>query len=374
LEKLGDQFHREHPDAVIVNGTLTAGGVSSSDATLRSRILAGDPPDGFHARLGEGFRSTWVATHQVEPLDEVYEQYGLEAVFPPRMLSIVSDEGHPYSVPVSVHRANVLWYNEAIFEANHIDSAALGTFDGWRAAAETLNAAGTIPLALGDSEPWAATHLFETVLIGTLGAEAYNGLWTGETDWNGPQVTEALAHFAMMVNYANADHSALTWDQANQLVIDGHAAMTIMGDWIEADYIAKGFAGYGWASPPGNQDIYDAASDGFGLPKNSTYPDLMREFLGVLGSKEGQETFSKFAGSICARTDCDYNDFDAYLRSSAEDWKTDAIVPSLAYGAAASEGWAANVTDAVGAFVERGDLAATQHSLALACEDAGVCQ
>ena len=42
-----------------------------------------------------------------------------------------------------------------------------------------------------------------------------------------------------MLQYINEDHAALTWDQANQLVIDGKAAMTIMGDWVDGDYVAK---------------------------------------------------------------------------------------------------------------------------------------
>jgi len=71
---------------------------------------------------------------------------------------------------------------------------------------------------------------------------------------------------------------------------------------------------------------------------------------------------------------CDYSSFDDYLKSSAEDWKVDTIVPSLAHGAAASEGWATTFVDAIGAFVTNGDVAGTQSSLAQACVDAGVCQ
>jgi glucose/mannose transport system substrate-binding protein len=80
----------------------------------------------------------------------------------------------------------------------------------------------------------------------------------------------------------------------------------------------------------------------------------------VLGSKQGQETFNKLKGSICARTDCDYSAFDAYLQSSAADWQTDAILPSVVHGAAASEGWATAYIDAIGAFVTSRDVAGAQ--------------
>jgi glucose/mannose transport system substrate-binding protein len=52
----------------------------------------------------------------------------------------------------------------------------------------------------------------------------------------------------------------------------------------------------------------------------------------------------------------------------------DVIVPSVAHGAAASEGWATGFVDAIGAFVTSGDVAATQAALAAACQDAGICQ
>jgi glucose/mannose transport system substrate-binding protein len=145
--------------------------------------------------------------------------------------------------------------------------------------------------------------------------------------------------------------------------------MTIMGDWVDGDYVAKGFGGYGWAPPPGTDGIYVALSDTFGLPKNTKNPEAMKQFLGVLGSKEGQETFNKLKGSICARTDCDYSAFDDYLKSSAADWGTDTIVPSVVHGAAASEGWATAYIDAVASFVTAQEVAAAQSALAQAAAD-----
>lgn len=374
LQKLIDQFNASHPNAEVINAAVAGGAGSNAKAVLKTRMLGGDPPDSFQVHMGHELLDTWVTTGYMEPLDDVYKQYGFNDAFAPGVLAIVSADGHPYSVPVNIHRANVLWYNKAVFDANGITAADVSTFDGFMAAAEKLKAAGVTPLALGDNGAWAATHLFETVLIGTLGPEKYIGLWDGTTDWNGPEVTKALENFKMMLSYINTDHTALSWDQANQAVIDGKAAMTIMGDWADGDYTAKKFTGYGWAPPPGNAGIFDALSDSFGLPKNTKNPALMKEFLGVLGSKQGQEDFNILKGSICARTDCDYSKFDAYLQSSAADWKKDTIVPSLAHGAAAKEGWLTAINDLMPTFVANGDVATAQAAMAQACVDAGVCK
>ena len=200
----------------------------------------------------------------------------------------------------------------------------------------TIEAAGKICLSMG--EQWTAMHLMEVVLLGELGPSAYSDLWTGTGDWSSPEVTAALVTYSDVLDHVNSDASGLTWQDAAQLVANGDAAFNIMGDWVDGDYVAKGFTDYGWAPVPGTDGLYIALSDTFGLPKGAKNAELTKRFLGVLGSKEGQETFNKLKGSICARTDCDYSDFDAYLQSSAADWQVDTILPSVAHGAAASEG------------------------------------
>nr|WP_281011952.1 extracellular solute-binding protein [Pseudothermotoga thermarum] len=72
---------------------------------------------------------------------------------------------------MNIHRANVLWYNKAIFEKYGLKPPT--TFDEFFDVAEKLKARGIIPLALGTKDGWEAAHAFETVLIGTLGAEGY---------------------------------------------------------------------------------------------------------------------------------------------------------------------------------------------------------
>jgi glucose/mannose transport system substrate-binding protein len=358
-------------DVEIIDATVAGGAGFNARQVLTTRMLGGDPPGSFQVHMGHELTDTWVTTDYMEPLDDLFEEEGFYDVFPQGVLDIISHEGQPYSVPVNIHRANVLWYNKAVFEANNLEPPT--TFEEFVQVADALQAAGITPLALGDNGIWASVHLMETVLLGTLGPEAYNGLWTGETDWNGAEVTEALENFKTMLSYVNADHSSLSWDQANDLVISGDAAMTIMGDWLHADNKAKAFADSGWAPPPGTAGMYQALSDTFGLPKNAPNPDAVRCWLKLVGSKEGQEAFNPLKGSICARTDCDAALFDDYLQAAMGDWETDTIVPSLAHGAAASQGWVEEINDATTAFVTDTDVGTFQQRLASACQNAGVC-
>ena len=360
------------PNVDIVNSTVAGGGGAAARQVLTTRMLGNDPPGSFQVHMGHELTDTWVTTNYMESLDSLYTQQGWSNVFPKGVLDIVSYQGKPYAVPVNIHRANVLWYNKSVFTANNLQPPT--TLDEFFTVADALKAKGITPLALGDVEAFASVQLMETTLLGKLGATGYDGLWTGATDWNSAQVTDALTTYKKMLDYVNSDHSSLSWDQANDLVISGKAAMTIMGDWLEGDNKAKKFTDYGWLPSPGTAGMYDALSDTFGLPKSAPNRDAVVCWLKVVGSKQGQEAFNPLKGSICARTDCDASKFDAYLQSAMADWKKDTIVPSLAHGAAVSQGWLTGVSDAVTAFVADKNVATLQSRLADACKGAKVCK
>jgi glucose/mannose transport system substrate-binding protein len=359
-------------DVKIVNATVAGGAGFNARQVLTTRMLGGDPPGSFQVHMGHELTDTWVTTGYMESLKWLYDQEGWADDFPKGVVDIVSYKGEPYSVPVNIHRANVLWYNTKVFADNSLKAPT--TFEEFFAVADALQAKGITPLALGDNGIWASVHLMETVLLGSLGPERYQGLWTGTTDWKGPAVTQALETFKRMLSYVNKDHSSLSWDQANALVIEGSAAMTVMGDWVHGDNKAKNFQFSGWLPAPGTTGLYQALSDTFGLPKDAPNPEAVKCWLKLVGSKEAQEAFNPLKGSICARTDCDEALFDTYLKSAMTDWQKDTIVPSLAHGAAASQGWVELINDATTAFVTDRDVGSFQTRLAQACVTAKVCQ
>ena len=355
-----------------MNATVAGGAGTNAKAVLKTRMLGGDPPDSFQVHAGHELIDTWVRNGSMEPLTGLFKAEGWTTAMPRGLLDILSYKGDIWSVPVNIHRANVLWYNKKIFADAHLAPPA--TFDEFFKDADALKAKGIVPFALGDKEGWEAGHAFEAVLIAALGADGYRGLWTGTTPWTGPKVTAALENFKRMLAYANTDHAALTWDGAGEYIMGGKGAMMIMGDWANGWFTSKTFNEYGWAPPPGNMGVYDALSDSFGLPKKVRDRENVMAWLRVLGSREGQQAFNPLKGSICARTDCSPSVFGAYQRWAMTQWTTDAIVPSVIHGAAASEGWATDYKDAIALFVTSRDTAATQQALAKACVNAGVCK
>jgi len=115
LLKLFDIYKQEHPGVKIINAAVAGGAGSNAKAVLKTRMLGGDPPDSFQVHMGHELIDTWVTTGFMEPLDEIYQKNGWEKVFPKGVLDLLKWNGHYWSVPANIHRANVLWYNKAIF-------------------------------------------------------------------------------------------------------------------------------------------------------------------------------------------------------------------------------------------------------------------
>jgi len=371
LNAMYDIYKKKYPSVQVVNAAVAGGAGTNAKAVLSTRLTGGDPPDSFQLHAGLEVEK-YEPTKYLQPLDSLYTGEGWDKAFPKDLISLLQYQGHFWGVPVNIHRANVLWYNAKLFQDNNLQAPK--TWDDFFKAADTFKAKGIVPLVIGTKEGWEAGHTFETVLISSLGADGYKGLWTGKTQWTDPKVTDALNTFKKMMSYANTDYSALTWSDAAQYLVDGKGAMHIMGDWTDGWFISVKYTGYGYAPVPGTSGIFDALSDSFASAKGAKNQANLDNWLKLAGSKEGQEAFNPKKGSICARTDCDPKLFDAYLQSAMKDWSSNAIVPSVVHGAAAVEKWATVYKDIMNTFATKGDVPATQKALQQACVDNGICK
>ena len=373
LEAMQKVFAADYPNVEFINAAVAGGAGTNARAVLATRLQAGDPPDSWQGHAGQELIGTYVAGGQIEALNDLYDSEGWLSVMPETLIPLISQDGKIYSVPVNIHRANVLWYNPKILTDNNV--AVPTTVDEWIAAMETLKGAGVQPLALG--EQWTKMHLMETVLLGTLGADKYNGLWDGTTDWASADVTTALNNYAKILTYANTDSASLTWQDASQLVVNGDAAFNVMGDWAEGYFRELGKTpktDYGWAPVPGSVGIFQFLSDSFVLAVGAPHPDGAMDWLKTAGSKAGQEAFNPVKGSICARTDCDKSLFGEYLQSAMDDWSSNTVVGSLTHGVVANDSWKSEIDTALGLFIADNNVETFQAALAAACKSSGPCK
>lgn len=370
LDALVKVFDEQNPDLKFVNGAVAGGAGSDAKNVLQSRLQNGEPPATFQAHAGAEL-TDYINAGQIEDLTDLYEEKGWNEQFPEGLLERLTQDGGIYSVPSNIHRANVLWANPAVLEKAGIEAnKTYDSLDAWIADLKKIKAKGIIPLSIATD--WTQVHLLETVLLADLGAEAYNGLWDGTTDWGGSEVEAALADYNTLLSLTNTDRQGLDWPDATQLVIDGQAAFNVMGDWAEAAFQEqKKTLGtdYTAVPVPGTEGVFDFLADSFTMPVDGPNPEGTEAWLDTIASDEGQVAFNKAKGSIPASTTADTADFGEYQQTAIKSWGEDEIVSSLAHGAATSVNWLTDVTSAVAKFGSNKDVAELQEGLVEAAED-----
>jgi glucose/mannose transport system substrate-binding protein len=374
LDKLIKIWNKQNPDCPFKNETVAGGAGTNAKAVLAQRLAAGNPPDSFQGHAGAELRD-YIKANQLEPVDFIYKAAGFGKAMPASLISQIRYQGKLYSVPVNIHRANVLWYNPKTLKANGISVPR--TWGQFIAALKKAEAAGITPLAMG--EQWTAQHLLETIMIGALGPKGWAALWKPNSSgkWASKAVTNALNRYNTLLGYTNTDAASLTWQDAGKLVADGKAAFNIMGDWQDGYFSGTKKGGnlalkpgtqYGWAPVPGTANVYDWLSDSFTLPKGAPHRAAAVEWLTFLGSRLAQDTFNPVKGSIPARKDANARLYGPYLKSALRDWKSDALAGSLTHGVVAPGAWATDVGTALGLFLQNKNVARFQAALVTAAK------
>ena len=354
LAGMTTEFERLNPNTPFINASVAGAAGVNAKGVLVSRMQAGNPPDTFQAHAGEEL-SSYVKAGQIEDVSFLYKQEGWDKVFPKDLIKTLTTNGKIYSVPVNIHRSNVLWWNPAAAKKAGITKAPT-SLDGMIKDMEKFKKVGIDGIALAGNGDWAIAHLFDYVLLASMGPDKFDGLWKGTTKWNGPEVKKAIGQFAKVLSYGNSSKS-LDWPDAGKLVTTGKAGFFIMGDWASSQWQSEGLKlgkDYTWAPGPGTAGVYQWLSDSFTLPKGAVNRDAGIAWLKVCGSKAGQDAFNPKKGSISARTDSDPKLYDSYLQAAMKSWKKDRLVGSTVHGVNWGNAGMAAYNSAVGRFYTGG--------------------
>ncbi|WP_432736897.1 ABC transporter substrate-binding protein [Maridesulfovibrio sp. FT414] len=337
LQALIKQYKAKNPNVKVIDATVTGGSGVNAKAVLKTRMLGNEPPDSFQVHAGQELIGTWVKADRMEDLTFLFKDQGWMDAFPEGLVKLIGTDKGIWSVPVNIHRSNVMWYIPANLKKWGVEAPK--TWDDFLKIAPKLQKEGIVPLALAQN--WTANHLWESVALASMGPDNWDALWAGKLRFDSPEVVKAWELFGKILQYTNTDAPSLSWQQATDMVIDGRAAFNIMGDWaagymVTTKKMAPG-TDFGWAASPDSDGEFMFLADSFGLPKGAPNRDNAIAWLEILGSKEGSDAFNPLKGSISARKDSDLSKYNAYLQSAAKDFSKDRVVGSLAHGVAANE-------------------------------------
>ena len=238
-------------------------------------------------------------------------------------------DGHYVAVPVNIHRTDMIWANPELL-ASVGATEVPKSWDEFNTVAEKLQSKGVIPLAIG-GQPWQETILFENVVLGIGGTDFYQKalIDLDEDALKSDTMKKVFDQMRTLRGFVDADFSGRDWNLATAMVMNGKAAMQIMGDWAKGEFLAAG-------KEPGKDFLCEAtpSNDGYLFNTDSfamfdvsgddkiAGQKLLAEL--IVGEKF-QETFNLLKGSIPARLGVPMDDFDECALQSEKDMQASQV-------------------------------------------------
>jgi glucose/mannose transport system substrate-binding protein len=321
------------------DAAIPGGGGMAAIKVLKSRVLMGDPPD--VAQLIGSTLTEWADRGLVLSLGRVAARQKWSQTLFPTIDALVHYRGDVIAAPLGIHRINTLFYNRRVFEKFKLKPPR--TWAEFDADARQFSAAGIKPLAWSD-QSWQIATVFESLLLSEAGSALYLELIPRRNSaaWLDPRVERALQRLRLLRN-GSAERD---WTDSARDLMNGSAAMMVMGDWVNGELKAWGAdpeTDFGCVAVPGTARMHLYSVDTLAMLVNDRHPVALQEKMAeTLQNKPVQLAYNRIKGSVPVRKDLSalqISTMDACARDSWEAFAAadTARVPSLAHRMAADE-------------------------------------
>ena len=336
MDRIEQDFNLAYPDILIHDNPTAGGGGITLKTVMQGLLAANMPPDTFQSLAG-GELKTYVDGGYLDNVDDIWAAQDLDQKYPAVLGQMVTFNGHKMAIPVSIHRANWLFYNVPIFKQFGLTPPT--DVDELIADAKVLQAHGVTPIGLGTLDKWTAVFLFDAVLLSVAGPDVYEQFYTGLLDpQTDPRIRTAFEEFAQLVPYVCPDHGSHTWSDMPSMLGSGQVGMMVLGDFAAPLLTDAGYKeGPGWEAvgfPQKPSEVFLMVIDTFTRPRAAQHPDATTDWLDNLVSAKTQADFTILKGSIAANRDVPVSTYpDPLQQRASEAFKTLQVVPSSIHGA-----------------------------------------
>jgi glucose/mannose transport system substrate-binding protein len=337
MDKVEADFKAAYPNITISDNPTAGGGGITLKTVMQGKLAAGMPPDTFQSHAG-GELKTYVDGGYLDNVDDIWAAQDLNSKFRAVLSKMVTFDGHKMAIPVSIHRANWLFYNVPLLRQYGLEPPR--DVDGLIADAKVLASHGMPnPIGLGTRDKWTAVFLFDVVLLSVASPEVYEKFYTGLLDpQTDPSIRTAFQKFAELIPYIVPDHGSYTWSDMPAPLGSGKVAMMVLGDWAAPLLTDAGYReGTDWEAvgfPQKPSEVFLMVIDAFTRPKGIQHPDATTDWLVNFVSQKTQADFTILKGSIAANQDVPVSTYpDALHQRASEAFKTLQVVPSSIHGA-----------------------------------------
>ena len=288
---------------------------------LRTMLIADPAPDFLDWFAGNRARF-FIDKGLIADFSDVWAEQGWDDVYAPGFAALATYNDGKYFLPSSYYWW-AIYYRPSLFEAAGINKVP-ETFDELLQACDALNAADITPITIGTRAPWPAAAWFDYINMRTNGPEFHIDLMDLKVPYNDPRVKPAFENWQKLLdaNCFIADPAAYQWQEAVDPMVQGDAAMYLMGGFIVDSYPDEAEDDLDFFRfPVINPDVpigEDAPTDGYFMAANAGNLAGGKEFLAYMGSKEVQQSLLDNLGRLPSRTDVDISNISAPIQKGIQ--------------------------------------------------------
>ena len=224
-DKLVKEFEDAHPGVTIEVQHAADNHVE----VMGTKINAGETPDIFTMQVGSQASGYYEYAYDFKG-DPILSKFYEDAV-----TSVTDEEGHVYGLPWNYENMALI-YNVELFEKAGINELPR-TLSELEDVCKKLKEKGITPFANGNMDTWVLSHVGGH-FIATQNADprdTVKALTDGSLTFEGMDKFKNLFTFVdMMIEYGPDKPMEIGWEESENMLANGQAAMIHMGDWCEA--------------------------------------------------------------------------------------------------------------------------------------------
>ncbi len=297
MEELIADFQKANPDVTVKWNNFDHEGYKSA---IRN-FLTADAPDVVAWYAGNRMEP-FVKAGLFEDVTDVWTANGLEDQLKSASPSMTID-GKKWGVPYTYYQWGI-YYRKDIFAQQSITPPK--TWAELVAASKKLKDAGITPFTIGTKALWPTAGWFDYLDLRVNGYDFHMQLTSGKVPYTDPRVKAVFEKWAELVKpgYFIENHAAIDWQDAVPQLVQGKAAMYLMGNFAVATFKNGGLKEeqIGFLPFPeitaGIPVAEEAPTDTFHIPKGAKNKDDAKKFLAYVASPEAQTKMNATMGQL----------------------------------------------------------------------------
>jgi multiple sugar transport system substrate-binding protein len=296
FEEMVNKFRAEYPDIDVTLNTFD----HEAYKTAIRNFLAADPPDVALWFAGNRMKF-FVDQGLLMDISDLWD----EADFNDSMASskpTLTVDGRQYGVPWGYYQWGV-FYRTDIFDEYGLSVPE--TWDEFLHVGDTLVENGITPVTIGTKFLWTAGGWFDYLNLRINGFDYHMDLMDGTASYLDPELDEVFDVWADLIDrgFFLNNHATYSWQEAQAPMINGQAAMYLIGNFITPDLASAGVIddiGF-FQFPRINPAVgmyEDAPMESYHIPSGAQNVEEAKLFLEFVSQPEVLADFAYEVGNI----------------------------------------------------------------------------